>query len=257
MDNAQDKRRMTISYILAAIFLVIVVIGSHLYTNYRIQQRQAAAGETAEEEPAQMEEAEEEEEDSSYEQITVDYSIYETYRYRTVTDTAELSALGLPATVSDEDLGGKFATADNQIVLYAYPRYGCRAVLIGNNTNKYSFCVLDSFTDNTQFGTLAQIPGLYGISGASAVKEAKLIRSDSTSVTIDGATQEQMLTAFAECVNNNAKTTVPNGSRIVFTANSGLSMTLACDQNCAIISVLGESYKVSDGLKTMLQGMLG
>ena len=255
MDRPQDKRRMTISYIVAAIILVIVVILSQVYTNYRVQQRRAAAGET-EDTATVQEEEQAAEEDKAYEQLTVESSIYDGYRYRSVTDAEELAALGLPASVSEEDLGGKFATADNQIVLYAYPRYGCRAVLIGNNTDKYSFCVLDGFTDNTKVGTLAQIPPLYGIRDVPHISKGIVTDHDGNTFELNADSLSQLMDCLADCVNNNAGTSVPSGITITLTAQSGLPMELTCDQNLSIVSVLGESYKISTELKTLLQGLM-
>lgn len=66
-----------------------------------------------------------------------------------ITDETELASLGLPNVITDDMMGAVFATADDQVTLYAYPAYGCRAILIAGKDDAYSFCVLDGFTDNT------------------------------------------------------------------------------------------------------------
>lgn len=160
MDRPENKKRILIFYIIVGAMMIGLFSFTTWYNNMRAEQRAEANPDSAVTETPEAEEPKEEEKPV---ELTADHCAANGYRYRIINDAEELAAYGLPAEVTEEIMGGTFATADSKITLYAYPEYGCRAYLIAGREDAYSFCILDGLTDTTLVPTLADLLPLYGI----------------------------------------------------------------------------------------------
>lgn len=138
MDRPEVKRRVAISYIVTAICLIAILVGSQLLLSNQNQNQQdsdspASDDGTVSDTPDTVisgESGDPETDDTPNEVLEAESCTFEEYRYRMITDETELASLGLPNVITDDMMGAVFATADDQVTLYAYPAYGCRAILI-------------------------------------------------------------------------------------------------------------------------------
>lgn len=257
MDRPEVKHRVAVSYIVAMVCLIAIVIVSQLLVNNRAKQTADPVDGTSDAVDIPNDETEDlPVDDSSYAALESEFCTYNEYRYRVITDTEELATLGLPSSVTKEVLGGNFATADNRVALYAYPAYGCRAVLIANSGEAYSFCVLDGFTDSSKVQTLDAIPPMYGMNAASDVAESALIHSDGTRTTIDAENLEQFYNFLSGCSNAGEKAPVTDPVVVALTSRTGVVLELNYYSDISLISVLGEYYTVTDDLTALILSLI-
>lgn len=261
MDRPEVKHRVAVSYIVAMVCLIAVVIVSQILVNNRSQQQaddpegtsDAADASSADDGVTTDEPAVD---DGSYAALDVEYCTYDMYQYRIVTDAEELASLGLPSSVAEELLGGSFATANDRITLYAYPTYGCRAVLIANSGENYSFCVLDSFTDSTKVQTLNVIPPMFGMNAASDVASAGFVLTDGTQIAMTAEDIEQFYSLLPDCTNAGEKAAIADGVTIALTSRTGVVLNLNYYEDLSLITILGEYYEVTEDLKILLTDLL-
>lgn len=263
MDRPEVKHRVAVSYIVAMVCLIAIVIISQILVNNRAQQQEedpAAENTSSSTDAPTTESGTDEEEpvtnDGSYPAMNAEFCTYDMYQYRIVTDAEELASFGLPSSVTEEMLGGSFATANDRITLYAYPAYGCRAILIANKGDNYSFCVLDSFTDSTKVQTLNVIPPMFGMNAASDVVSSEVIRADGTQVTLTEEDVEQFYSLLSDCTNAGEKAAVADGVTIALTSRTGVVLPLNYHEDISLISILGEYYTVTEELQTFLADFL-
>lgn len=254
MDRPEVKHRVAISYIVAMVCLIAIVVVSQLLMSNRAKPADDPADGTSDTADVPNEPVEDVPpiDDGSYAAMEAEACTYNEYRYRIVTDAEELAALGLPAAVTKDILGGNFATADNRVALYAYPAYGCRAILIANSGENYSFCVLDGFTDSTKVQTLDVIPPIYGMNAAADVTAAEFVSPDGTRSAIDSGKLEQFYALLPDCTNAGEKAPVTDPATIALTSRTGVVLELSYYEDVSLISVLGQYYAVTDELKTLI-----
>lgn len=261
MDRPEVKHRVAISYIVVAICLIAIFVLQFWLAKRSIQNTTPAeadstvSGETSDV-AAQPDPEEETTDDDAYAVLDAEYCIQGDYRYRMVSDAEELAALGLPEAVTEDILGGNLATANDKIALYAYPAYGCRAVLIASKNDAYSFCVLDGFTSDAAAQTLDVIFPLYGLNTVSDIASAQIAGTDGTVRQLTGENVQQFYDLLSGCENAGEKAAVTAGQTIAFTSQRDAVCELTYYSDVSLICVLGEYYTVTDELKTLIAGIL-
>ncbi len=263
MDRPEVKHRVAISYIVTAVCLIAILVVSQLLWGGRTPQEPVdpADGGTVSDtdgtsEPGTQAGTDEPDERDAYEVLEAEYCTYDHYRYRMITDAEELSALGLPSAVTDDVRGGNFAAADDKIVLYAYPAYGCRAFLIANKNDAYSFCVLDGFTDDSAVQTLDTILPMYGMYAASDITSGQVVDTNGKASPLTAEELEQFYALLSGCTNAGDKAVVTDGMTIELVTRTGVILELSYYEDVSLISVLGEYYAVTDDLKTLIVNIL-
>ena len=256
MDRPEVKRRVAISYIVTAVCLIAILLFTQFFTMNRstdnAEETDDTVSDTSDEEVSSETNEDAEETPDSYETLETATCTYDGYCYRMITDADELSAWGLPETITDDIVGGTFATADDQTVLYAYPAYGCRAVLIAGKDNARSFCVLDGFTDDTKASTLDAILPMYGIHAVSNILSAQIVTVAGTEIPLDSEEITQLCEFFSACSNAGDKAAVTDAVAITFTTQSGMRFSFSYYEDLELISVFNEYYQVTDDLKDWL-----
>ena len=264
MDRPEVKRRVAISYIVTAICLIAILVGSQLLLSNQNQNQQdsdspASDDGTVSDTPDTVisgESGDPETDDTPNEVLEAESCTFEEYRYRMITDETELASLGLPNVITDDMMGAVFATADDQVTLYAYPAYGCRAILIAGKDDAYSFCVLDGFTDNTSVQTLATILTMDAIYAVSNINSAQIISADGEAEALNSEELEQFYSLLSACTNAGEKAVVTDGVTIALTSHTGAVLELSYYEDVSLISALVEYYTVTDDLKTLIINIL-
>ncbi|MBE6936880.1 MAG: hypothetical protein E7458_10410 [Ruminococcaceae bacterium] len=227
MDRPENKKRIIIFYIIVGAMMIGLFGFTTWYNNMRAEQIAAENPDAAITETPEEEEPVEEEKPV---ELSADYCAAGGYRYRIVNDAEELAYYGLPEEITEEIMGGTFATADSKITLYAYPAYGCRAYLIAGREDAYSFCILDGLTDTTLVPTLADLLPLYGIY----------------------STEDAFLELARDCTYAGDKT-VADGVEIQLISAHDAPLMMTYDADAGLLMAGGMCFNVTDKMAELLK----